>query len=186
MRYVVPALAIACAAANRDAPLPVTTASSFCAQGVPGLNHACSGDFGVSGQISDGAYVTSVFTRGSSGAATRTTGGTLADGDCTNPPSGMSADACRELLPAVCSAPVLQQALAQSGLQEQVATVDCHGGWAVASLPSGERVFRFLKGAWHPVPQAGTSCHDWFLSAGVPIDACEAYHARQAALTATR
>jgi len=186
MRHVVSVLAIACAAANRDGAPPVTTAASFCAQGVPGLNHACVGDFGVSGQISDGSYVTTVFTRGSSGAATRISAGTLADGDCTSPPMGMSADGCRQLLPAVCTAPVLQQALAQSGGSGDVGTVDCHGGWAVASSPSGERVFRFLRGAWHPVPQAGTSCHDWFLSAGVPIDACEAYHQRQAAVTATR
>jgi hypothetical protein len=186
VRYVVPVLAIACTAANREAASPATNATSFCAQGVPGLNHACAGDFGVAGQISEGAYVTSVFTRGSSGRATRISGGTLADGDCTTPPLGMSADGCRELLPAVCSAPVFQQALAQSGVSADVGTVDCHGGWAVASSPSGERVFRFLKGAWHPVPQAGTSCHDWFLAAGVPIDACEAYHEKQAAVTATR
>ncbi len=186
MRYVVPVLAIACTAANRDGAPPVTTAS-FCSQGVPGLNHACVGDFGVSGQISDGAYVTSVFTRGNSGAVTRTAPGTLVDGDCTNPPAGMSADVCQQLLPAVCSARVLQQAREGTGIgQDEVVTVECHGGWAVASSPSGERVFRFLKGAWHPVPRAGTSCHDWFLSAGVPIDACEAYHAKQAAVTATR
>ena len=181
MRYVVSVLAMACTAANRDATSPVAT--SFCAQGVPGLNHACVGDFGVSGQISDGAYVTNVFTRGGSGA-TRTPSGTLANGDCTSPPAGMSADACRQLAPAVCSAAVLQKALAGSGIQEDIANVDCHGGWAVGSSPSGERVFRFLKGAWHPVPQAGTSCHDWFLSAGVPVDACEAYHAKQAVVTA--
>jgi hypothetical protein len=185
VRYVVLALVVACTAANREGAPPVTTAS-FCAQGVPGLNHACVGDFGVSGQISDGAYVTSVFTRGNSGAATRISGGTLADGDCTSPPLGMSAEGCRALLPAVCSAPVLQQALAQSGVPGDIGTVDCHGGWAVASSPSGERVFRFLKGAWHLVPQAGTSCHDWFLSAGVPVDACEAYHEKQSAVTATR
>jgi hypothetical protein len=182
VRYVALALAVACTAANRE----VAVATSFCAQGVPGLNHACAGEFGVSGQISDGAYVTSVFTRGSSGVATRTSGGTLADGHCARPPAGMSEAACQELVVAVCSAPVLQKALAASGIQEEVATVDCHGGWAVAASSSGERVFRFLKGAWHPVPQAGTSCQDWFLSAGVPIDACEAYHEKQSAVTATR
>ncbi len=187
MRVVVPVLAMACTAAERATPPAVTAASSnFCAQGVPGLNHACVGDFAVSGGISDGAYVTTVFTRGNSGTATRTSAGSLANGDCANPTAGMSAEECRQLLPAVCSAPVFTAALAQAGVQEEVATVDCHGGWAVAASPSGERVFRFLKGAWHPVPQAGTSCHDWFLSAGVPIDACEAYHVRQAALTATR
>src|SRR5215212_10646003 len=137
MRYVVPVLALACAAANRDGAPPMTTAASFCAQGVPGLNHACVGDFGVSGQIAEGAYVTTVFTRGSSGGATRISAGTLADGDCASPPTGMSADGCRDLLPAVCSAPVLQHALAQSGALGDVGTVDCHGGWAVASSPSG-------------------------------------------------
>jgi hypothetical protein len=182
----VPVLAVACTAANREATPPVTTAASFCSQGVPGLNHACVGDFGVSGQIADGAYVTSVFTRASSGAVQRVPAGTLAEGDCTNPPTGMSVDGCRELLPAVCSAPVLQHALTPSGVGADLGTVDCHGGWAVASSPSGDRVFRFLKGAWHWVPQAGTSCHDWFLSAGVPIDACEAYHDKQSAVTATR
>lgn len=186
MRYVVPVLAVACTAASREAAPPVTTAESFCSQGVPGLNHACVGSFGVSGQISEGAYVTNVFTRGSTGAAQRVSAGTLANGDCTNPPAGMSVDGCRELLPAVCSGPVFQQALAQSGVSGDIGTVDCHGGWAVASSPSGERVFRFLKGAWHWVPQAGTNCHDWFLSAGVPIDACEAFHEKQAAVTATR
>jgi hypothetical protein len=186
VRYLVPVLAVACTTANREAAPPVTTAATFCSQGVPGLNHACVGDFGVSGQISEGAYLTSVFTRGSGGTVQRIPAGTLAGGDCTGPPAGMSVEDCRELLPAVCSGPVLQQALAPLGASGDIGTVDCHGGWAVASSPSGERVFRFLKGAWHWVPQAGTSCHDWFLSAGVPIDACEAFHQKQSAVSATR
>jgi hypothetical protein len=161
--------------------------SSFCAQGVPGLNHACVREFAVAGEIIDGAYVTTLFTQGNLGAADRrASADSLGNGDCSSPPEGMSAETCRELVPAVCSPTVLTTALQQSGSHETLATVDCHGGWAVASSPSGEHVFRFLQGAWHAVTQVGTSCHDWFLSAGVPIDACEAYHTKQAALTATR
>jgi hypothetical protein len=186
MRFAVLCLATACTTVEPAAPTAASFKSSFCAQGVPGLNHACVREFGVSGEIVEGAYVTTVFTEGNLGRADRATAGSLANGDCSSPPPGMSADTCRELLPAVCSAPVLTAALERSGGNETLATVDCHGGWAVAASPSGEHVFRFLKGAWHAVTQAGTSCHDWFLAAGVPIDACEAYHAKQAALTATR
>jgi hypothetical protein len=184
MRFVVLLLTIACTHVAPETP-PVVNAS-LCEQGVPGLNRACVGAFAVSGGIVDGAYTTTVFSQGHGGKATRGAQGTLAAGDCSAPPAGMSAETCDELAAAVCSPPVLTKALEQSGHHESVATAECHGGWAVATSPSGDRVFRFLKGAWHAVPQAGASCHDWFLSAAVPIDACEAYHARQATLTAAR